>query len=241
LEREYAAQYRDLYQRHWWWRSRERAILQVIRKHSGINSRERILDVGCGDGLFFDRLAEFGEVEGVEPDETQIGPHSPYRSRIQIGALGPAFRTDRRYSLVLLLDVLEHIENPQEALRQVNSFLEPAGALLLTVPAFNSLWTDHDTINHHRIRYRRASLHPLLKAAGFEVVEDEYWYQWTCPVKLVLHFWQALVRPSPKVPTVPPAWINHALYGISRLEQRTLAAGGIPFGSTLMAYCRKIV
>jgi len=239
LELEYARQYRDLYTRHWWWRAREQAILQVIRQHLGSSSGLRILDVGCGDGLFFDRLAEFGDVEGVEPDEGLVNPQGPFREQIRVAPFDTNFRSSAPYLLVLMLDVLEHLNNPGEALRHAHSLLMPGGALLLTVPAFQILWTNHDTINHHRVRYRRGTLRPLLRQAGFAILEERYWYQWTCPVKLAIRMFERVLHRPPAVARVPPKWINRSLYWVSRAEQETLGAIGMPFGSTLMVYCTK--
>jgi SAM-dependent methyltransferase len=239
LELEYARQYRDLYARHWWWRAREQAILRVIRRRLGSSSGLRILDVGCGDGLFFGKLAEFGDVDGVESDAELVNPQGPFRERIHIAPFDTNFRTSAPYSLVLMLDVLEHLKNPGEALRHAHSLLTPGGALLLTVPAFQILWTNHDTINHHLVRYRRRTLRPLLWQAGFAILEERYWYQWTCPAKLAIRMFESILRRPATVARVPPKWINRSLYCISRVEQETLDAIGMPFGSTLMVYCTK--
>jgi len=239
VEQEYARQYRDLFTRHWWWRAREQAILRVIRRRLGSSAGLRILDVGCGDGLFFNQLAEFGDVEGVEPDKGLVNPQGPFRERIRIAPFDSDFCPSARYSLVLMLDVLEHLNNPGEALRHARSLLTSSGALLLTVPAFQILWTNHDAINHHLVRYRRGTLHPLLRQAGFEILEERYWFQWTCPVKLAIRMFESILRSPPAVPHVPPNWINRPLYWISRAEQGTLGAIGVPFGSTLMVYCTK--
>ncbi|MFZ0637872.1 MAG: class I SAM-dependent methyltransferase [Candidatus Acidiferrales bacterium] len=239
MEPEYARQYRDLYTRHWWWRAREEAILEVLRRRVPRNKRLRILDVGCGDGLFFDRLAEFGDVDGVEPDEALVDPHGPHRTRIRIAPFDANFGSPESFDLILMLDVLEHLDDPPEALRRAHSLLAPNGALLLTVPAFQLLWTNHDVINHHRLRYRRATLRPLLNQASFSILEERYWYQWTCPAKLAIRLVESVFRRPPAVARVPPAWINRPLYWISRTEQRTLGAIGTPFGSSLMVYCAK--
>jgi len=239
VEPEYARQYRDLYAQHWWWRAREGAILKVIRRHFGQNPQLRILDVGCGDGLFFDRLAEFGDVEGVEPDEKLVNPEGPHRARIRVAPFDFCFRGSAPYSLALMLDVLEHMYNPGEALRHVHSLLAPSGSLLLTVPAFQILWTNHDTLNHHLVRYRRGTLRPLLRHAGFAILEERYWYQWTCPVKLAVRIYEKILRRRPTVPRPPPKFTNQLLYWLSRAEQETLGSLGAPFGSTLMVYCTK--
>lgn len=239
MDPEYGNFYRNLYTRHWWWRAREDAVLRVLRQHLPRNARLRILDVGCGDGLFFGRLAEFGEVEGIEPDANIVDALGPHRARIRIARFDSTFRPPQPYFLVLMLDVLEHLDNPAEALRHAYSLLEPAGALLITVPAFQLLWTNHDIINHHRRRYRRRTLHPLLYQAGFTAVQEQYWFQWTCPVKLAVRLFEHAVRRPPALPRIPSAWINRALYSISRAEQRTLSQMRVPFGSTLMVFCRK--
>lgn len=239
MEPEYARQYRALYSSHWWWRAREQAILKVIRRRLGSRPGLRILDVGCGDGLFFSRLAEFGDVDGVEPDQALVNPQGPFYDRIHIAPFDADFCPSAPYSLVLFLDVLEHLNTPAEALRHAHSLLTPTGALLLTVPAFQILWTNHDTINHHLVRYRRRTLRPLLQQAGFSILEEQYWYQWTCPVKLAIRALESIVHRPPAVARIPPKWINRPLYWISRIEQETLGVLGMPFGSTLMVYCKK--
>jgi SAM-dependent methyltransferase len=227
-----------LYERHWWWRSREAAVLGVLRRHLGEKHGIKILDVGCGDGLFFGALAEFGDVEGVEFSEALLDPKGPYRSRIHVAPFDKDFQPGRAYDLILMLDVLEHLPNAEGALQHASSLLARDGALLLTVPAFQILWTNHDVINHHLIRYRRKTLRPLLEKSGLAVVDERYWYQWTCPVKLAQRAVEKILQPKPKPPSVPPSWMNGLLYRVTRLEQETLGAWGAPFGSSLMAYCR---
>jgi len=219
LDPEYGRRYRELYERHWWWRSREAAVLGVLLRHLGEKHDARILDVGCGDGLFFGPLAEFGDVEGVEFSEALLDPKGPYRSRIHVAAFDESFQPGRAYDLILMLDVLEHLPDAEGALRHAASLLRRGGALLLTVPAFQILWTNHDVINHHLIRYRRKTLRPLLEKSGLTAVEERYWYQWTCPVKLAQRAAEKILRPKPKPPSVPPDWMNGLLYRITRLEQ----------------------
>ena len=72
MDSDYGARYRDLFQRHWWWRARERVILDALRAHQPAAGWRDVLDVGCGDGLFFDELSKLPGVqlvEGVEPAE----------------------------------------------------------------------------------------------------------------------------------------------------------------------------
>lgn len=237
MEPQYGRQYRELYLRHWWWRAREEALVSVLRRHVGKSGRLRILDVGCGDGLFFQRLAEFGEVEGLEPDQQLIDPSGTHASKIYAAPFDHNFRPGKRYDLLLMLDVLEHLDDAPQALACAYSLLESRGALLLTVPAFQAIWTNHDVLNQHRTRYRRKTLFPMLRNAGFSILESKYWFQWTFPVKLAVRLFEKIRHSQPSLPQIPPKWINRFLYGVSRFEQATLGASGIPFGSTLMVYC----
>ena len=72
MDAQYAAAYPELYQRHWWWRVREEILLRNIRTILAGTPEARILDVGCGAGLFFDELEQFGHVEGVESDRAVV-------------------------------------------------------------------------------------------------------------------------------------------------------------------------
>jgi 2-polyprenyl-3-methyl-5-hydroxy-6-metoxy-1,4-benzoquinol methylase len=239
MQADYAAEYRDLYQRHWWWRARERFILRELDRLELNRGHETILDIGCGDGLFFDALSQYGEVQGVEADESLVSPDGRWRDRIHIGAFDRRFQPGTRFSLIVMLDVLEHLADPLSALEQVRELLVEEGKLVLTVPAFNLLWTTHDDLNHHFTRYTKARLGEVAGAAGIEVVRMRYLFQWTCPVKLAVRVKERLVATRPASPRVPPAIINRALYGATLLEQAVLERVAPPFGSSLLMVARR--
>src|SRR4029079_6109803 len=110
MEAEYVALYRDLYRNHWWWRVRERILLSTIERLIEVPP-VRILDVGCGDGLFFDALQRFGDVTGIEADETTLGERNPWADRIVVGELDESFVPRDAFDLVLMLDVIEHVSD----------------------------------------------------------------------------------------------------------------------------------
>jgi SAM-dependent methyltransferase len=241
VDTEYGARYRDLYQRHWWWRARERVVLDTLRRHRPAAGWRTVLDVGCGDGLFFDALARLDGVqlvEGVEPASALVSPNGPYADRIHVVPFDASFDTGRRYSLVLMLDVLEHLGDPAAALRHALSLLEPGGIVLATVPAFMALWTRHDELNHHFTRYDRRSMRALANNAGLRIDEARYLFHWTAFAKLATRLMEAILPGEPTSPKVPPAPINSALYAITRLEQRLTADLPLPFGSSLLVVGR---
>ena len=239
MRTDYGEAYAELYRRHWWWRAREAMILDVLGHKHPCHGWKRILDVGCGDGLFFDQLSQFGEVQGIEATEEVVSPSGPHRARIHIGPFDETFQPREQFSLILMLDVLEHIADPVAALRRAWGLLEPGGMLLITVPAFMLLWTNHDVLNHHFTRYTKSSFRHLARAAGVELESGIYLFHWLFPVKLLARIMEGLLGSRPAVPRVPPDWLNNLLFGLSRLEYRALHRAMLPFGNSLMVLSRK--
>lgn len=231
----YGRTYADLYRRHWWWRAREALILEVLAELRPGGGWGTVLDIGCGDGLLFDRLSSLGEVEGVEPDAGLVSANGPWRHRIHVRAFDESFDTGRRFGLIVMLDVLEHLLDPVGALRHARSLLAPGGRMVLTVPAFRLLWTRHDEINHHVTRYTRAHLVHQARRAGLNVEHARYFFHWLFPAKLAVRATEHLLGAGDTLPSVPPEWINAAAYRLSRLEQAVVKPLRLPFGTSLLA------
>jgi 2-polyprenyl-3-methyl-5-hydroxy-6-metoxy-1,4-benzoquinol methylase len=237
MDADYGARYRDLFERHWWWRARERVILDALRAHAPASGWGNVLDIGCGDGLFFDALATLPGVtyvEGVEPAEALVSPDGPHRERIHVTPFDERFDTERRYSLITMLDVLEHLPDPAAALTHALTLLAPDGVFLATVPAFMSLWTRHDELNHHYTRYTKSSFGELARAAGLHIAEERYFFRWTAAAKVATRVKEWALPGEPAAPVVPPVPINGALYALSRAEEATLGKVPLPFGSSLL-------
>jgi 2-polyprenyl-3-methyl-5-hydroxy-6-metoxy-1,4-benzoquinol methylase len=234
LDPNYSETYGELYTRHWWWRAREEMVLQLLRKQFGSRSDLQILDIGCGDGLFFDSLEEFGEVEGIEAASDLIAPQGIHRTRIHVGQFDESFRPRKHYSLILMLDVLEHLDHPEAALRHAGTLLELGGLLLITVPAFRLLWTNHDILNQHRTRFTKAGLRNLLERGRLRVLDGRYFFAWLFAAKLCARAIEGVVRSKPVVPRVPAPWLNNLLWRFSRAENSLALRLSFPFGSSLL-------
>lgn len=239
MDSAYGQKYRDLYETHWWWRCREQVILAELHRLRPSQSWGRILDVGCGDGLFFPRLSELGEVEGVEPDETLVTAHPAAVPPIYRVAFDDHFQPGKQYGLILMLDVLEHLDEPAKALSRAQQLLKPQGILLLTVPAFQSLWTQHDVLNQHRTRYTIKSFTSMAKGSGLTVLDQRYFFSWLFAAKLAQRGLEKLLKSKPVPPSVPPAWLNRSLERISLLEYRILRLLHPPIGSSLLIIAKQ--
>jgi SAM-dependent methyltransferase len=234
VDREYATLYQDLYARHWWWRAREEAIVGWLARLVPPGGFGPILDVGCGDGLFFERLKAFGDPQGIEMDGLLVTDTGRGRGPIHLGPFDESFEPGLRFGLVLMLDVVEHLTDDVAGVRRALELLAPGGTVLITVPAFRALWTMHDEWNHHLTRYTRRSFTRVAGRAGLRIDHTRYLFQWTCPVKLAVRVKERLVRTRPPLPGVPPRWINRALYHLSRVELATYGRLPLPFGSSLL-------
>ena len=232
MDPEYGRQYRRLYEEHWWWRAREAAIVDVLRKLSPQGGWSRVLDIGCGDGLFFNRLSEFSaSVEGIEPSAALVSDDPSRRGTIFVRSFDATFQPAAPYSLIVMLDVLEHLHDPAGALSHALSLLEPTGTLLITVPAFKSVWTSHDVMNEHVTRYTKSSFRSLASEVGFRIDRADYFFHWTFPIRYAQHVIEKFApRHSSPLPSIPSKPINALLYGLSRAEW----GFHLPFGTSLL-------
>ena len=239
----YARNYRRLWEEHWWWRGRRRFVLDWVRRLSVRRPPERILDVGCGDGLFFDDLSRFGEPWGVEADEGLVDPAGKWAPRIKIAPFGADYDDGRSYGLVLMLDSLEHIADDGAAARRAAALLEPGGFIFLTVPALPSLWSVHDAANNHFRRYTRPALRAVMESTGLEVETVGSFFLW--PI-LPMYARKLLGGGRPPAAAAgdyavlpPPRAVNAVLRAATAFEQRLTGPNGAPIGSSLFAVARR--
>ena len=235
MDPKYAEQYLEFFEKHWWWRARAELIIETLQRLRPSTGWDYILDVGCGEGLFFSRLRQFGLVEGIEPAWRMENERNADGNHIYTCSFDQNFQPPHKYSLILMLDVLEHLQDPIGALRHARELLEPNGTILITVPAFRTLWTNHDVLNHHFTRYTKAGLGQLTASAGLRIIEARYFFHWLYVAKFIVHIFEHAFHPESKLPHVPRAGINRFLYMISRAEQKLFGKLPIPIGSSLMA------
>jgi SAM-dependent methyltransferase len=236
---EYAHQYRELYDRHWWWRAREIILCSLLRKRFGVAAGLNILDVGCGDGLFFPKLEQFGQVRGVEPNADLISSKEREGGRMHVGYYDESFKSAEPFDLILMLDIIEHLPDESAILRKAYSDLSSGGVLLVTVPAFNCLWTRHDDRNEHCRRYTRKGLIHVLEKTGFVIEQCNYLFLWVALAKLLVHLKELVLPPAGERTYIPCDAINTLLASITVWEYRLVHRLNIPFGSSVFAMARR--
>lgn len=242
MDRDYELQTHQAEDRHWWYRGR-RKVLERVVGDLRLPARARILDAGCGSGRNMVELARHGTVTGVELADASV---SLARERgagevIAGSVLEMPFEADS-FDLAASLDVIEHLEDDLAALRELRRVVAPGGSLLVTVPAYQWLWSGHDEINHHFRRYTRRSLQRAGEEAGWQQVRTTYFNSLLLPAAILLRVLDRFSRKTTESSLdlwVPPEPMNWLLERPLQLEATLIGHGGrIPAGLSLLAVFR---
>ena len=242
MDRDYELQTHGAEDRHWWYRGR-RTVLDGVLARLGLPAHARILDAGCGSGRNMVELARFGTVTGVELSQTSVAlARARDSGEVIAGSMLEMPFADDSFDVAVTLDVIEHLEDDLAALRELRRTVAPGGSLLVTVPAYQWLWSGHDEINHHHRRYTRRSLQRVAEQAGWKQLRTTYFNSLLLPVAILL---RVLERVDTKTTEssldlwVPPAPANWLLERPLTLEAAMIARGGrIPAGLSLLAVFR---
>ena len=228
---------------HWWYRGRRRIVraeLDALELPAGA----RLLDAGCGSGQLLSLLSEFGEPTGVDPEPEFVACASARGFDAIAGALPDLPFADATFAAATCLDVLEHLPDDQAALSELARVTVPGGVLLVTVPAYEALWSSHDEANEHLRRYRAGRLRPLAERSGWIAERLTYFNALLLPPAAAVRLAQRLRHPPrPEAASdleLTPRTLNRALEVPLRLEAALLRAGGrLPAGLSLLAVRRR--
>jgi SAM-dependent methyltransferase len=228
---------------HWWYRGRRR-IIRAELDRLPLPPGAHVLDAGCGSGRTLQELVDYGRVSGIELNEEAAElARGRGHGEVRVGRLEELPWDDGTFDLVTCLDVVEHVPDDRIALAELRRVCRPGGWLLVTVPAYQALWSLHDEANHHYRRYSRASLRAAATGAG-----------WT--VTRLTSFNSLLLAPAAAVRltqrrlgvhngytndlALGPTWLNHVLEAPLALEASWLAGGRtLPLGLSLLAVLQR--
>jgi SAM-dependent methyltransferase len=238
----------DMEERHWWFRSRRRVLWALVER-AGVRPSPRILDAGCGTGRNMVEFARLGSAEGVDlsPQAVEFchrrGLHGVRRAAIE-----ELPYEDGRFNLVLATDVIEHLEDEGPALEELRRVTAGDGRLIVTVPAYNWLWSNHDTSWHHFRRYTRRLLAERVRAHGWEPVVETYFYSSLLPPVAAVRTFQRLRGGAGAngtgdgksdlhlSPTALDRWLEMPVRAEARLIRR---GASLPAGVSVGAVCMR--
>ena len=207
---------------HWYYVAKGRALCAML---GGVRVPE-VLDVGAGSGVFARRLLDAGVCERA----VCVDPGYPQERTEHYRGRAIEFRRSVErvgQNLLLMMDVLEHVDDDVGLLESYAERMPRAGQVLITVPAFECLWSGHDVFLEHRRRYTRARLATTVRAAGLQVVRSRYFFGLLLPVVAALRLRDrhrlrtGEIEAKSALRSHPPA-VNRLLTVIHDLERATV-------------------
>lgn len=235
----------DLEERYWWFVGRRHILYNLLKQKGHIPPNALILDVGCGAGGTLSLLQEFGHVIGIDVflDALNLCKNRGHRLLVLADGSHAPFR-DESFDCISVLDVLEHIEDDHSALAEVRRLLRPWGKAIVTVPAYPSLWSEHDEALHHRRRYRFADFKEKVEAAGLEINKMTFAISAVLGPVFLFRWLQRLVKRRPNATAktaliqLPPL-LNGLLIVYLRLEASIIPRCNLPFGVSILCLAQK--
>ena len=215
---------------HWWFQARKKIIDQII---SSINLKKKnnILDFGAGSGVNLDMLRKHGLVDIHEQNKYA---RTIIKKERKIKNLYSTLKIKKNfYDLILLADVIEHVKQPKELLKDLKKFLKKDGHILITVPAYQFLFSKKDEVLGHYRRYNKKLLKKEL--SGFKVENISYFNTFLCiPIIIMTMLNKFLKRDYIKqVETTPNFILNKLCYIIFASEKYFIKYFNLPFGISI--------
>lgn len=232
-----------------WFHHRNEVITHVLQDE--VDHDRAFLEVGSGSGVVVDhiRRATTRPVASVEP--LYAGAAAVARRGVPLSFCGDLEALNLPPKSVAALgafDVIEHLTEPEILLSECLRVIANDGRLILTVPAYQWLWSDHDVWNEHVQRFTLRSLRRLLRDVGFEPVTQTYLFAPLVPAALVV---RVLMKPFRKhrtssdietaledslAPTAP--MVDRTLRFILGIERSLLRRMKVPFGTSVLMTAR---
>ncbi len=234
------AQHENTY---WWHIGRKRIIGTYVNRVKKDKPEFTILNIGCGTGGTIEMLESFGSTDNVDKSDEAIRYMKKlgYKKVYKINDIKLPFK-DKSYDMVGAFDVLEHIEKHVYALKEWKRVIKDDGAVVITVPAYQWLWSNHDVSLHHFRRYTSKRLIAAAKEAGLRPEKVSYAIVFSLP--LIASF-----RLIPKVLgrntdsessyVDLPDWLNSMFTELLYAEARLHKSISFPAGTSVIGVFRK--
>ena len=219
---------------HWWFSVRRELISKFIKKYSKMK-KLKILDYGCGSGTNIKALTKFGDVYCYEKDKRTLDYLSSEYKKDKKVIIIKNLKRQIKYDLIILADVLEHIKEDSNALKTLKKFLKPQGQILITVPAYNFLFSKKDEVLKHFRRYGYNEIKNLI-SKNFKILRITFFNTLLFfPIALITFIFKIFrIDYIEDVENTPNKLINNLLYYIFSIELFFLKYIDFPFGVSII-------
>ena len=242
--------------RHPWERARLALAARLITRHVPLAAGDVVLDVGCGDTFVVESLATRYPAARFYAVDSAFTPSliETFTARLTVANVSLFASLDdvpgeRAASLVLLMDVLEHVPDDVALLQDLGGrrFFAAGTRLLITVPSYSILFCSHDRFLGHYRRYSTARLDALLRKARLSPIEAGHLFTSLVPARVLQVLRERLSPPVAKPSTGLSTWqgsegLARALATVLEWDGRialALLRVGLPLpGLSNFAICR---
>lgn len=208
---------------HWYYKTKKIPLIAYFENLLKTNSQLDIFDIGAGSGFFSECLIAYGgkrvgDVCQVDNSFQSEGTRHDARIRGKLkrarGLPGEFFGNSSNGSLLLMMDVLEHVDDDVGFLRSIVERCRGRNYIFITVPAFMALWSSHDDFLGHRRRYELGALELAVSHAGIKVTSAYYLYGLIFPLVWLLRRCRPRsqephsdLQPAPKLVSLVLEWL----------------------------------
>jgi SAM-dependent methyltransferase len=225
----------------WWFVSRRELVIDLVERLPS-KGTPLILDIGCGTGATAAALTRFGRVVGLDfsPLALRACSQRGLAELLRSGAESIPLASECA-DLIVATDILEHIENDVAALREFHRVLKPGGHAVITVPAYQFLWSEHDVALMHKRRYVSWQLAERCRRAGFRQVRLGHALCLLFPLALgrLLNRWGDPGKvPEAQIQSLPQ-WLNTGLVRLQRFETALSHRIRLPWGLSVVAVIQR--
>lgn len=235
----------EVEQKHWWFQGRRHIVWALARQHlpAVAARRLKICEVGCGTGGNLAAVADRHDVVGVDcaPEALRYA-RQRLGDRVRSGILPDNLGLPpNRFDVVLMTDVLEHVEDDVRSAEAALQLVRPGGVLIATVPAYQWLYSPRDAHHHHFRRYSRRRFHGLWRLPDAELLVLSHYNTVLFPAAAAARLASKLLPQTakPRDVRIPPGPLNRLLAKVFQSEGPFLSRFRLPFGLSLIAVVRK--
>ncbi|MCX7880561.1 MAG: class I SAM-dependent methyltransferase [Ignavibacteria bacterium] len=226
---------------YWWFVARNKIILELTLLLTDLKSGETVLDVGCGTGGFSAMISKKFNV--ICLDNSSLALDFCARrglKNLYLGTLENFNPPEKDVRAVFLLDVIEHIEDDQSVLNKAYNLLCSGGWIVVTVPAYQWLWSRHDEIHMHKRRYTKLQLKKLLEGEKFQIRFISY-FNFFLFFPAVVKRLLVKRKNSEIVEPIEPVGegLNEIFKKIFLFEKKLLPKLKFPFGLSIVGIAKK--
>ncbi len=236
----------DMEQSYWWFVGKHFLVKTILETLSFNSARhDKILDIGCGTGSTLQLLEKFGSAYGMELSWEAI--RFLRKRGLSLITQSDANRClpfkNSTFSAITCLDVLEHLENDFNLLKEMMRVCKPGGHVIVTVPAFEILWSPHDVALHHNRRYTRKQMAKKVRKLNCNVIRSSYYNTALFLPILAVRKLKTLSANKQSIHSDffmhIPRWLNNLLTLLFVSEIRLLRFANFPFGVSLLLILQK--